>query len=384
MNPEANPMSRMINANALDTLFQAAIERKKVPCVTAAVADAEQLLYSGAFGSIDKRGSQPATNDTLFQIKSITKAVTSAAAMMMHEQGRLDLDAPVARYLPEFSDQAVIDTFDEEALTYTTRPPNTELLVRHLITHTSGLGYQFSNRTLGLLRERLPFPPPLLHDPGERWTYGSSTHFLGKTVEAISGDPLDVFFDKHIFEPLGMCDTTFYLKPEDENRFAELFQRVDDRLVWVQEPPYKTQIYGDTGLLSTATDFIPFLQMLLGKGTFGGNRILSEASVNAMLSDQIAPLTVEAQVSAMPTHSKTFPKEAGQDSFGYGFQIRKNAEKDRRAPGSGSWAGVFNTYFWVDPAQNIAAVILMQVLPFYDDRCLSVLDEFEKGIYVER
>ena len=366
----------------LDTLLHAAVERHDIPGVVAEVANREHTLYRGAFGKLDERGAVDMPADAIFRIASMTKPVTSVAVMMLKDQGLLGLDDVVGRYLPELKGIEVIAEFDESDGSYATRPAACEITLRHLLTHTAGFGYAFSNHTISKLSDRLPDNPPLLHDPGSRWTYGPSTRVLGRVVEQITGEPLGVFFESRIFQPLGMGDTGFDLKPEDRSRLAPQFRRINGQLVGEQNPEsYEPRVFGDGGLLATANDYIRFLQMLLGLGQFGGSRLLEEQSVTEMTNNQIGNLVVEKQPGAIPDLSNPFPLGAGEDNFGLGFQLKVGAESGARSPGSYSWSGLHNTHFWADPKQGIAAVLFMQVLPFYDDRCIKLLTDFEESIY---
>jgi len=359
----------------LDALLYAKVDRRDVPGVVAEVANRERTLYHGAFGKLDERGAVDMPTDAIFRIASMTKPVTSVAVMMLKDQGFFDLDDAVGQYLPEFKGAEVIVEFDESNSSYTTRPAAREITLRHLLNHTAGFGYAFSNYTLSKLGDRLPANPPLLHDPGTRWTYGMSTRVLGRVIEKVTNQSLDVFFESSIFKPLDMSDTGFYLRPEDRPRLASRFRRINRELRG--EP----NVRGDAGLLSTASDYSSFLRMLLGMGGFDGNKTLTERSVQEMTKNQIGDLVVEMQPGAIPDRSNAFPYGAGEDKFGLGFQLKEGVENVGRSPGSYSWAGINNTHFWADPDKGIAAVLLTQVLPFYDDRCIDLLLDFERCIY---
>jgi len=250
----------------------------------------------------------------------MTKPVTSVAVMMLKEQGLVDLYDEVGQYLPELKGAEVIVEFDSSDSSYTTRPAAREITLRDLLNHTAGFGYDFSNYTLSKLGDRLPAIPPLLHDPGTRWTYGMSTRVLGRVIEKVTNQSLDVFFESSIFKPLGMSDTGFYLRPEDRLRLASRFRRINRELIGEPNPEsYEPRVFGDAGLLSTASDYSSFLQMLLGMGEFDGNRILTEQSVQDMTKNQIGDLVVEMQPGAIPDRSNPFPFGAGEDKFGLGF-----------------------------------------------------------------
>ena len=275
------------------------------------------------------------------------------------------------------------------ACTYTTKPAEQEITIRHLLAHTSGFGYGFSNHTLNMLTQKTGQDSselPLLHEPGSRWTYGRSTRVLGELVEELTGQPFQDFFQARIFDLLGM-DDTFYRVPEEKyDRFVTSHQREDGILKEQPKPEAKDQpvfMVGDAGLRSTAADYITFLQMLLNRGTLNEAGILSAASIDLMTQNQIGDLIVEEQPGALPTWSRAFPLGANRDKFGLGFQIAASDGEPakQRARGSYSWSGLYNTHFWVDPEHEIAAVILMQVLPFYDAACIRALQGFEERIY---
>lgn len=373
-------LSREAHA-ALDALFRDAVEREEVPGVVAQIANHDHTLYLGAFGARDDRGATEISADAMFRMMSMTKPVTTVAAMMLKEQGRLDLDDPVSRYLPEYKDAEVIADVDKANGSYTTRSAACEITIRHLLNHTAGFGYTISSDKLGKLSEKLPTEPPLLHDPGTRWTYGTGTRVIGRVIEQLSGESLDAFFQSHIFEPLGMTDTGYDLKPQDAGRLVSTYRRTGGKLVGQpNSESYKPQVFGDYGLLSTAGDYVRFLQMLLNRGRVEGTSLLSVHSVGEMTANQIGSLLVTEQRSNQPELANPFPIGAGTDKFGFGFQLKEGDETDSRSPGSYSWAGLHNTFFWVDPGRGIAVVLLMQVLPFYDESCIRLLTGFEKQV----
>lgn len=369
----------------LDALLFGAVERRDIPGLVAVVANRDHVIYRGAFGTLDEHGAIAMPADAIFNIASMTKPVTSVAILMLREQGLLDIDDPIGRYLPDLIGREVIAAVNESDGSYTTRPATRDVTVRDLLTHTSGFGYPFSNETLCVLcrgGERKPRDLPLLHDPGSQWTYGMGTAVLGEAIERITSESLDKFYESHIFQPLGMHDTGYNLKPEKRSRLVSLFHRVDGALIG--EPTsesHEPYIGGDAGLLSTADDYIRFLQMLLNMGKFDKIQLLTEQSVHALMTNQIGSLRVRKQPGAMPDISNAFPLGAGTDTFSLGFQLKEGEEENARSRGSYSWAGLFNTHFWADPQQGIAAVLLMQVLPSYDDLCIRLLTDFEHRIY---
>jgi CubicO group peptidase (beta-lactamase class C family) len=352
------------------------------------VADADGVLYSGAFGLQDAARRVPMTTDTIFRIASMTKPVTSVAVMMLVQEGDVGLDDPIARYLPALEADEVIETFDSTDKSFTTRPAATPMTVRHLLTHTSGLGYGFSNEILAQLIGNTPGASatgyPLLHDPGTKWTYGESTRVLGTLVAEVSGQPLEQFLKERIFVPLGMNDTFYTVPTALNDRVATVHRTTDEGLVETPNPETITSpAWGDGGLHSTAADYVKFMQMFLNGGRApDGTRLLSEASVELMGRNHTGRVRVEQQPTANRALSEPFPLGAGRDTFGLGFQIT-GAHDDplARSPGSMSWAGIFNTEFWIDPERGVSAVLLMQYLPFYDAAAIETLQGFERLVY---
>ena len=371
----------------INQLLQSSVEEGDIPGVVAIVANKDRILYHQSFGKMDVQNNRKMKKESIFSIASMTKPVTSVAVMMLYEEGKLDLDEPISRYLPWVEDHQVITSFNQDDGTYSTEPLEREVTIRHLLAHTSGLGYNFSNRVLAGLEQKTGQTQPqlpLLHQPGEGWTYGMGTRVLGDLVEKLSRQPLPRFYRERIFDPLGMQDT-FYTLPEEKYPLrVTRHQRENGALIERSNPPeQQPTIYGDRGLLSTAQDYVKFLQMLLNRGTFNGNRLLDEDSVAMMTRNQIGEVVVQTQTGPNPALSRPFPLGAGRDKFGLGFQITVASQEERhlRSQGSYSWAGLANTHFWADPEKDIAAVILMQVWPFYDEECIKAYRGFEELIY---
>jgi CubicO group peptidase (beta-lactamase class C family) len=326
--------------------------------------------------------------DSIFRIASMTKPVTSVAVMMLVQEGDVGLDDPVSDYLPAFEDEKVIENFNPADKSYTTRPAAGPMTIRHLLTHTSGLGYAFSNHTLAALVGSEPGASvtrfPLLHDPGARWTYGESTRVLGTLVEEVSGQSLEDFLSERIFVPLGMSDTFYDVPAQKVGRVVTIHRATADGFVETPNGPAITSpANGDGGLSSTAADYAKFIQMFLNNGRApSGKRLLSEATVQLMGENHIGGVVVELQPGAVPALSEPFPLGAGRDKFGLGFQITApHDEPFARSAGSMAWAGIYNTEFWIDPARGIGGVLLMQYLPFYDAAAIATLQGFERHVY---
>jgi CubicO group peptidase (beta-lactamase class C family) len=370
----------------MSAVIHEAVSRGDVPAVVAEVVDPEAVLYLGADGHKDRESHAAVTGDSIFRIASMTKPITTVAAMMLHEEGKLGLDDPVTKYLPEFARVRVLTRLSDTRTTYDSRPPARPITIRHLLTHTSGIGYSFSDPRLARLDDgkKTEAELPLLHDPGETWTYGPNTAVLGRVVEKISGQSLDAFFERRIFQPLGMADTAFAVPPEKRDRVVAQYARVNGTLV--EQPrasAARSAPRGDGGLFSTASDYGRFLQLLLNGGRARGTRILSDDSLRLMTSNQIGSLHVERQPSSNLAVSLPFPVDgAGKDKFGFGFQIAAApAPAGTRAAGSYGWAGILNTYFWVDPVRRVGVVVLMQTLPFGDPASVRVVRQLERALY---
>jgi methyl acetate hydrolase len=373
-------------APEIDGILQRAVQQGIVPGVVAMVANKEGVLYEGAFGMMDVGKQKPMTKDTIFRIASMTKPVTSAAIMMLVEQVKVRLDDPVSMYVPSFKDREVIATFNASDATFTSKKAAKEVLIRHLLTNTSGLAYAFSNDTTNRLQQKTGKTAeelPLLYEPGTRWTYSGSTRVLGQVVEFVSGMKLDRYLDEHIFKPLQLKDTSYEVPAAKVGRVVTVQQRQAGKLTETANPDkIQSPVAGDGGLNSTASDYIKFLQMFLNDGKANGTQLLEKASIQTMTKNQIGDVIVQTQPTTNPLRSQNFPIGAGRDKFGFGFQLTASNKENPnlRSPGSYTWAGIYNTHFWVDPKRQIAAVIMMQVLPFYDDGCMKLYQDVEAAI----
>ena len=381
------PTLSVAGAAAIDRMFQAAVDTAEIPGVVAAVTNKDHLLYLKAFGRKNVAQGIPMSEDTVFRIASMTKPVTSVGIMMLYEQGKLRLDDPVGTYLPAYKGREVLATFNEQDATYTTRPASREMTIRHLLTHTSGLGYPFTSPSVLAIQTKTGQDPkdlPLLFDPGTRWHYSPATAVLGDIVMKLSGQSIEEWDQQRIFRPLGMVDTTYTPGPEKTARLATIHQRAATGLVENQASlTYTPDIRGDGGLVSTASDYAAFVQMLLHEGSWRGKQLLKPETVRLMTSNQIGSVVLDTMPAAIPARSAAFPFGAGKDKFGLGFQITVTDGTPTRERGAGSytWAGINNTHFWVDPGNGIGVVILTQVLPFYNATSMDVMSRFEKLIY---
>ncbi|MYF71769.1 MAG: beta-lactamase family protein [Proteobacteria bacterium] len=375
---------------AIDDFLDRVVHDTYIPGVVALVTNRDGVIYAGAFGSRNVAQGVPMTVDSIFRIASMTKPITSAAVMMLVEEGDVGLDDPASNYLPGRLPVEVFETFDPTDNSFTSRPANGQMTVRHLLAHTSGLGYNLFNEILfPLLRSQRPpatqLNHPLLHDPGARWTYGESTRVLGYLVESVSGQGVDAFLAEHVFTPLGMNETGFSVVSENNDRLVTFHTLVENGLVEQPNPEGTVSVLvrGDGGLFSTARDYARFMRLILNGGLGDdGVRLLAADTVDLMAQNHIGDLRVELMPAPNPAMSRPFPLGAGADTFGLGFQI--TAEHDSatmRSPGSLSWAGINNTQFWIDPDAGIGAVLLMQYRPFYDDTAIETLQGFEALVY---
>jgi CubicO group peptidase (beta-lactamase class C family) len=379
----------------IDAVLRRATEAGEVPGVVAVAATDKGVLYEGAFGTRDLAKGPEMTLDTIFRLASMTKAVTSVAAMQLVEQGKLQLDQPIGNILPELSAPQVLEGFDESGAPRL-RPAKRPITLRLLLTHTAGFGYEFLNADLIRYVKVSGTPStstgklaslrqPLVFDPGDRWEYGINIDWAGRAVEAVSGQPLEVYFRDRIFAPLGMSDTDYAISSAQQSRLVGAHQRKPDgslEPIPVTDPPWREFWSGGGGLYSTGRDYLVFLQMLMHQGAFNGVRLLRPETVALMGKNQIGDLNAGVAKTAMPQRSNDFDFFPGIPcKWGLGYMINTEPGPNGRSAGSVTWAGIYNTYYWLDPQKHVAGVILTQILPFADDRAVRLYGEFERGIY---
>ena len=382
----AAPSFPQQGATALSAFLKTATDRGDVPGVVVAVVNKDGTLYHEAFGVSSTVRRTPMAKDTIFNMASMTKPVTSVAIMMLVDDGKLKLDDEVAKYLPKYKDPVVISRFNDADATFDSRPATRPITIRHLLTHTSGIGYGFSSPTLTKIMQKTmqsELDLPLLFEPGESWAYGASTRVLGQVVEAISGQKLDAFLDSRILQPLGMRDTSYLVPTPKYSRVVAVNARGSDGR-FVERPMPATlpaSVAGDGGLYGTAGDYGLFLRMLLNDGKLGNTRILSEKSARTMFENHMGKVVVQPQESANQALSRNFPLGAGKDRWGLGFQLAAEKQANRRSPGSGTWAGIFNTHFFIDRDRDVGVIVMMQTLPFYDEASMRVYAGVEDALY---
>ena len=382
----AAPSLPQQGAAAISTFLRTVTDRGDVPGVVMVVVGKDAVLYHEAFGKSRTISNTPMAKDTIFNMASMTKPVTSVAIMMLVDEGKLKLDDDVAKYLPKYKNPLVVSKFNETDATYETRPAKRPITIRHLLTHTSGLGYAVGSSMLTQIvakTKKTELDLPLQFDPGESWAYGPSTRVLGDVVEAISGQKLDAFLESRILGPLGMRDTSYLVPVAKYARVVAVNTRAANGSLTEQPVPatIPATVQGDAGLYGTAGDYGLFLRMLLNRGTLSGKRILSEQSVKMMLAPNTGSVVVKEQQSVNLALSRNFPSGAGKDKWGLGFQLASEQLPNRRSPGSGTWAGVFNTHFFIDPSKELGVIVMMQTLPFYDETSMKVYAGAEEAVY---
>lgn len=346
----------------MQALLDGVLAEAGVPAIVGLVTDPGSTRYLGAAGE--------AKNGTPFAIMSMTKPVASVAIMRLVENGDIELDAPVEALLPAYADIRVATEVDPESGHFEAAEQDAPFTARQLLAHTAGFGYSFGNPVLAAIKPESDLSI-LCHQPGERWTYGASTRVLGEMISAVTSQELGEALADLVFRPLGMTSTSFELRDDQ----AQVYNLENGK--WNAGKNYPYMPFADGGLIGTAEDYARFVRCLLNLG----EPILSRSTFESMITNQIGELTIEAVPSLNPRINLPFPRGAGSDKWGLGFQLHGSPAPGMRHPGSFSWCGLLNTHFWCDPVAETGGILLMQSLPFYSDPCMSALDSFEAAVY---
>ncbi|KQS03611.1 hypothetical protein ASG11_04555 [Sphingomonas sp. Leaf357] len=388
-------IARQIGLQAIDAVLADGIGREVAPGLVGIVADADGELYAGSLGVRVAGEASDMTRDTIFWLASMTKLVTTVAAMQLVEAGRLSLDAPISDILPELANPPVLDGFDADG-SPVHRPARGAITLRHLLTHRSGMGYEIMNPRL--MRARGPAGPPpattlasltvpLLFDPGQGWEYGFGIDWAGLAVERRAGVTLDRYLADHIFGPLGMTDTGFGIHADLPHRHAGTHLRqAGGDLLPIPSPSGAAEDWefhsGGAGLSGTAGDYIRFLRMLLGGGALERVRVLSAATVESMWQDQAGGFGAGRVDTALPDLCLPFDPLPGLHGEWSLLGVRNpHGIPHRRRAGSASWVGVAGTFFWLDRASGLCGVLLAQVMPFGDRALTELREDFETAAY---
>jgi methyl acetate hydrolase len=379
----------------IDAIFSEAVESKKMPGIVAMAATDKGVLYQGAFGRRELGKDAAMTLDTVVWIASMTKAITATAAMQLVERGKLALDAPASQLAPGLAKAQVLEGFDAAGQPRL-RAPKRPITLRQLLTHTAGFGYeiwrsevaryQTATNTPGITTcTNAALTTPLLFDPGEGWEYGINIDWAGKMVEAASGQRLDAYLQSNVLGPLGMKDTSFKLSPSQRARLASVHQRDDKgalapiEFALPEDPEFHM---GGGGLNGTAPDYLAFAQMIMHGGRFNGAQILLPETVDQMAQNHIGALEIGPMKTAMPGLSNDVELFPGMSKkWGLSFLINTAQAPTGRSAGSLAWAGLANTYFWIDRRKQVCGVFLSQLFPFYDHTAIDLLTRFETEVY---
>lgn len=375
--------------NRIDTMLIQSINKGWIAGAVGLIARDGKIIYNRAFGVSDLETKLPMQTDDIFRIASQTKAIASIGLMMLFEEGKFLLDDPISKYIPEFADPRVLDKFNEKDTTYTTIPARRQITIRDLLTHTSGIDYAGigspvmravyakAGYTGGFGNDKVTIGDdikilgklPLVHQPGERFTYGLNVDVIGYLIEILSGEKLDQYLKSRLFDPLGMTDTWFYLPDEKKSRLVKVItENADHQVVsgpqdMVNYPMTKGAYFsGGAGLSSTIRDYAVFLQMLLNKGEYNGKRFLSSRTVELVTSNQIGDLNL------------------GYDKFGLGFEITTERGQSILgiSEGSFAWGGYFGTTYWADPEKKIVGLLFLQQVPLSHS---EIQNKFKAMVY---
>ncbi|HTW69305.1 MAG TPA: serine hydrolase domain-containing protein [Acetobacteraceae bacterium] len=382
----------MADTSSIAAPLRRAAEAGDIPGVVAAAATRDGVVFEDGFGVRDVGSGAPMTADTVVWIASMTKAITGACAMQLVEQGRLSLDGDIAAVLPELGRVQVLEGFDADDKPRL-RAPKRGITLRHLLTHTSGYTYDIWNPDTGRHMEAAGIPGiiscqnaaltiPLAFDPGEKWEYGISIDWAGKAVEAVSGQTLAAYMAENVFAPLGMNDTAFRIGESQRERLAKIHARTPDGIVATDtELPQDPEFHmGGGGLYATVGDYLKFTQMILHGGRFNGVQVLRPETVTAMSQNAMGGLVCNAMKTAAPGLSHDVDFLAGM-KWGLSFLINPQPLATGRSANSLAWAGLANSYFWIDPARGVTGVYAAQLLPFFDPKAVAAFEGFERAVY---
>lgn len=368
--PEVDPLAYGLDQeeiNQIEGHVQWAIDSAFISGAVALIARNDKIIYQKAFGFSDREKSEEMSVDNIFRFASMSKPITSTAVMQLIEQGKISTDDPLSKFIPEFANVEVLETFNEKDSSFTSVPIEREITVHHLLTHTSGIPYAVFHPVAGAIYPQYAFveawtkdtltletnipkqaKAPLMHQPGEAWTYGTNIDILGYIVEKVSGMPLNTYFEENIFEPLSMHDTGFYLSDEKAGRLVDVWltPNVDENLPDIFVTDYaisgaKTYFAGGAGLVGTANDYLKFASAILNKGTLGEAQILKTSTVDRMLANQIDTLRLGEGIG-----------------FGYGGEVRMIENADGINVGHWGWNGFWQTYFRIDPQNDMVLILL--------------------------
>lgn len=358
-------------------------------------ADARGVFYEGAFGKRDLSEPGGVSQDTVFWLLSMSKAITATACMQLVEQGKLSLDEPASKVLPSLASSSVLEGFDPAGKPIL-RPARRAITLRHLLTHTSGYTYANWSDKLPQYEKSTGMPDvaysmngafaaPLEFDPGDRWQYGIGMDVVGKMIEAVTDQSLEMYFREHIFEPLGMANTGFLISSAQRRRTATTYVRQPDGSLkpmpfeMNQRPEFFS---GGGGLFGTPRDYLAFLQMLLKDGSHNGARLLKPETVALMRTNAIGDLNVNPLKSSAAMWSNDADLFPGMpQKWGLSFDINTKPGPNGRSAGSYAWAGLLNCYYWIDPVKKVTGAVFTQLLPYYDARAVELFGAFERGVY---
>ena len=382
---------RLLGASKIDDTLRTGIAQRKIPAAVGMVATRDKMLYAGAFGIRDSSGVA-VTAESIFAIASMTKAITTVAALQLVEQGKVRLDEPASKHLPQLEKLNVLEGFDPNTGKPILRPARTQVTLKHLLTHTSGFCYDTWDGDMFKYASQAGGSgpagavTPLMFEPGTRWQYGTGVDWAGRLVEAVSGMDLERYFQAKILGPLDMRDTSFLVPESKFERLVSSWQRQPDGSLKqdARALPRAAKVFnGGGGLYSTAGDYVRFMQMILEKGRGATKaRILEPKTVADMEINQIGNLTAGKMKSYRQNLSSDVDIQPGfTEKWGLGFLINTTAYPEGRSAGSLAWAGIDNTFYWIDPKRSVCAVLMMQFLPFVDQDAVGLLGDFERAAY---